>query len=267
MRKGSYCSFCGNDKSSIILSTNSFAISQCKNCKIAFTNPPPIVPDYSNMDFHSKADAENKDSLTFIENLHPDWQNLIHKQKGLISSHYDYSASILEIGCGEGILLFELKKSGFKNIEGIEPSKYAAIRGQKKDLKISNIFFESSVIEEKFDLIIMSHVFEHIEDPQTFLQNVSKVLKEDGSILFTQTNYKGLIPRLQKEKWYAWVPEQHFWHFTLSGLTKFMELNNFNLIDYKYTSLVHPHNFLYKVATLKDHLIDQFIALYKCKND
>jgi hypothetical protein len=33
-----------------------------------------------------------------------------------------------------------------------------------------------------------------------------------------QTNYRGWVPRLYPRRWYAWMPQQHFWHFTPNSL-------------------------------------------------
>ncbi len=159
-----------------------------------------------------------------------------------------------------------LRTNGFKNIEGFEPSKTATARARKRNLEITNEYFSNSMAKTKYDLIIMSHVFEHIEKLDYFLNDLSKSLNKSGSIMFTQTNYKGIMPMVQKQNWYAWVPEQHFWHFTLKGLTKLMQKNNFHLLTHSYSSLVHPNNFLYKISLLKESFKDQFISIYK-KND
>lgn len=263
MKSNDHCPFCEGSSTKLILKETTFKIFECKNCGIASTHPAPSIPDYASMDFHSKANAANEDQLTSIKDLPIDWQNLIEKQIELIKIYFHKDSNILEIGCGEGILLDELFKHGFQNVEGIEPSRYAAIRGEKKELKIINAFFDPDKVTKKYDLVIMSHVFEHIEQPVGFLENISTILNPKGSIMLTQTNYKGLIPRWQKEKWYAWVPEQHFWHFTIPGLSKFMGTKNYHLIDSAYLSLVHPHDFIYKISKLKKQWIDQFIALYQ----
>ena len=260
------CPLCNSLRQSIIISSDDYKIIECKDCKIGFTTPKPTLPDYEKMDFHSKSDSKNLDKLTSINDLPFDWKRLIQLQVDMVKSNYKSEIKILEIGCGEGILLEELRKVGFKNIEGFEPSTTATARARKRGLAITNEYFSNSIDKTKYDLIIMSHVFEHIEKLDYFLIDLSKALNTNGSIMFTQTNYKGIIPLVQKKNWYAWVPEQHFWHFTLTGLTKLMEKYNFDLLSKKYTSLVHPQNFLYKISSLKENFKDQFISIHK-KND
>lgn len=257
------CPICNSLKLSTIISSNNYQIIECKDCKIGFTYPAFILPEYEKMDFHSKGDSENYEKLNSIDDLPYDWKKLIQLQVNMVKSNYERGIKILEIGCGEGILLEELKKNGFKKLKGYEPSYTASVRATKRGLDITTQYFQSNSADKKYDLIIMSHVFEHIEKPIVFLEDLSKALNTNGSIMFTQTNFKGIIPRVQKENWYAWVPDQHFWHFTLKGLKQLMEKNNFELLSYRYTSLVHPHNFLYKISSLKEGFQDQFISIFK----
>lgn len=258
-----YCRLCQGTDLKLVFSTIEFDIIECSNCKIAFTYPIPNLPDYVNMDFHSGENKESADKLIFIENLHPDWQRLIRLQTKMIIRRNDWDIKILEIGCGEGILLDELRKAGFQNIEGIEPSKTAFQRAQRKGLKISNGYFDNTRIERCYDLVIMSHVFEHIEDPKSFVEKVKSVLKPGGSIMLTQTNFKALMPRYLKENWYAWVPDQHYWHFTPSGLEKMFRQHGFMSFQVKYCTLVHPRTKLNWLARRIPFLLDQFVFIAK----
>lgn len=257
------CRLCGSDKLSIVMKAEDYRIVECRDCRIGFTDPAPSLPDYEKMDFHSKEDADNVEHFTLLEDLPYDWKRLINQQVEIISNHFSKDAAILEIGCGEGILLETLQKKGFINLAGIEPSRTAAIRAKKKGLSVSNTYFDSSATTQKYDLVMMSHVFEHIEHPYKILDQVQQVLNGSGCIMLTQTNYKGLLPRLQKRSWYAWVPDQHFWHFTPAGLKKMLKKTGFKVTDLKYCSLVHPHNWLYKLVKRIPSLQDQFVLLVR----
>ena len=257
------CKLCGNTSLNLVLQATDFQILECNKCKIAFTNPPPTLPDYVNMDFHSGENKEKAEKLTYIEDLQPDWQMLIRMQAKMITDNFGKDANILEIGCGEGILLDEVRKAGFKNVEGIEPSSTGARRAIKKGLAVKNTYFNEGVTDKKFNLVMMSHVFEHIEDPIPFIKKVAGILKPNGSIMLTQTNYKALLPRFRKEKWYAWVPDQHFWHFTPLGLKKMFTGIGFKTTELNYCTLVHPRSKLYRIARKLPFLQDQFIILTK----
>ncbi len=259
------CKLCGNTKLNLVLKADKFEILECNNCKIAFTNPPPVIPDYGSMDFHSGENREKAETLTHIHDLHTDWQMLIRMQAKMIAENFNKDAEILEIGCGEGILLDEVRKLGFTNVQGIEPSTTASARAQRKGLNVRNAYFDVGVTDKKFNLVMMSHVYEHIEDPLAFIEKVKGILKSNGSIMLTQTNYKALLPRFRKEKWYAWVPDQHFWHFTPAGLKKIFKKFGLNTYALNYCTLVHPRSKLYRIARKLPFLQDQFIIIAKQK--
>jgi 2-polyprenyl-3-methyl-5-hydroxy-6-metoxy-1,4-benzoquinol methylase len=256
------CNFCGQHLKEYLISTH-FSIRKCVGCNIAMTLPIPKVPDYNKIEFNpcSKENGLDQFKLTNMFELPFDWRQLIEIQIDIIVRNIPAKAKILEIGCGEGILLYELQNSSF-NVTGIEPSSAAFKKAQNRGLNIINGFFPGVNLSCRFDLVVLSQVLEHIFDVEEFIRELRMKIPK-GYLLLTQTNFKGLIPVYLKDRWYAWVPEQHFWHFTLEGLTEYLIKNDFELIEYRYSSLVHPHNFLYKLATLNQKWHDQFTVLFK----
>ena len=85
--------------------------------------------------------------------------------------------TILDVGCGAGILLYSLKELGFKNLLGIDP--YIE----------SDIFYTNGLsilkrtikdLEGQFDLIMFHHSFEHMEEPLGIFREVARLLAPDG---------------------------------------------------------------------------------------
>jgi 2-polyprenyl-3-methyl-5-hydroxy-6-metoxy-1,4-benzoquinol methylase len=171
----------------------------------------------------------------------------------------------MEIGCGEGLLLKELSRSGF-NVQGIEPSVTASSRARKKGLNVITGYFPDCLSDALFDVVILSHVLEHFADPIVTLELVSRVAPK-GYLLLIQTNYKGLIPRWDREKWYAWSPHEHFWHFTPKGLQMIARRLGFCPIACEYSSLIHGSKRIAKltgkIARVFPPAWDQFHLLLK----
>lgn len=90
---------------------------------------------------------------------------------------------ILEIGCGNGFLLYSLKKLG-GSVLGVEPGPHGQVGAKKYDIDVIYDFFSSKNIEGKFDIIILYCVLEHIEGLEKFLCQVKKKLSLDGKIFF-----------------------------------------------------------------------------------
>ena len=108
--------------------------------------------------------------------------------------------SILDIGCGGGLLCEPLKRLG-ANITGIDAAKnnieVAKLHAQEMNLDIKYIHSapENINLEKKFDVILNMEVVEHVSDVNLFIQNCSKFIKK-GGIMFVATinkNFKSYI--------------------------------------------------------------------------
>ncbi len=118
---------------------------------------------------------------------HPAMVNLLHLIKD--------STKILDLGCGEGSRLNELrKKTSKKDIDwfGIDINEYA-IKNAKKNYKSIN--FTKGNLEhlpfkdKEFDIIFSSFVFEHLTNPEKVLKESQRVLQEKGKLLIVAPNF------------------------------------------------------------------------------
>jgi 2-polyprenyl-3-methyl-5-hydroxy-6-metoxy-1,4-benzoquinol methylase len=113
---------------------------------------------------------------------------------GLISMIKGNPNSVLEIGCGTGLLLSYCKKTlGSDKVVGIELNEEAASiamnRPEVDTVLIGDIEqIQTSIQEKSFDCLIASHVLEHLSDPWTSLQNLSRYVRPGGQILIGLPN-------------------------------------------------------------------------------
>ena len=93
----------------------------------------------------------------------------------------DRSSRILDVGCGSGGLLVNLKRLGFSNLTGIDP--YISQDSSNDMVRL----FKENIIKyrttEKFDVIVFYHSLEHIPDPVSALRAAEYLLAPGGIIL------------------------------------------------------------------------------------
>jgi 2-polyprenyl-3-methyl-5-hydroxy-6-metoxy-1,4-benzoquinol methylase len=237
-------------------------IMLCRNCKNAFTYPKPVLPDYSKDDFQAR--AGNTEKLTLFEDLPVEIHESYNTQIKLIEENLPNGSTVLEIGGGEGIFIEQVKKRGF-DVELIEPSVTAAERAKKRGLTVYNGYFQDNILKKKYSLICLGHVLEHIDNPLTALDAMKESLAPNGFILLTQTNFKGFMPWLLKKKWYAWVPDQHFTHFSLEGLKYLADRSSLKIKGYRYSRLFHGPSIYHTFLKYTPFLQDQIHILFQVK--
>ncbi len=123
--------------------------------------------------------------------------------------------NILDVGCGGGIICEPLARLGAK-VTGIDfaPNniKAAKIHSKKNKLKINYIYkdIEKSKLDEKFDLILMFEVLEHLDNWKKTIKNIKKNLRKDGIIIFSTIN-RNFLSKLFAidiaENFLNWIPK------------------------------------------------------------
>lgn len=103
------------------------------------------------------------------------------------NSGVQYNDAILDVGTGNGSLLLDLFKIGFTNLSGIDPfinedRHYGDVTIHRKNI------FE---ITGSYDLVMLHHAFEHMDEPLKVLQQAFRLLNK-GRCLLIRTPVMGM---------------------------------------------------------------------------
>ena len=100
--------------------------------------------------------------------------------------------NVLEIGCGNGYLMSRLAGQ-VASIVGIEPGPQGQAGADRFGLKIIRGFFPAALEDQKFSMIIMNSVLEHIQDPVSMMRLVSQYLEPDGVIAISVPDERAYV--------------------------------------------------------------------------
>jgi SAM-dependent methyltransferase len=164
-----------------------------------------------------------------------------HKQFLKFYRNCTQNNKILDLGCGTGNFINELKKRGC-DVWGVDIDKNA-IEFIKKHFRLENVyamsfdeFFKLPNLP-KFDVITFFEVIEHIDNPLEFIQNVRKLLKEDGMIvLSTPSRERYFVNYLQAD-----FPPNHLTRWNEKAISNLFRKINFEVIRVDY---VKPFKFI-----------------------
>jgi SAM-dependent methyltransferase len=144
-------------------------------------------------------------------------------QKAIEQYHIPYNADILEVGCGLGYLTYALRKAGY-NCKGLDIAQNAVDEATKRfgDYYMQgNIFLLNGDNDPKYDLIILTEVIEHVENPKAFAACLLKLLKKGGKIIITTPN-KSVGD--QHNPWSSELPPVHLSWFSEKSALKLAEV-------------------------------------------
>jgi len=122
------------------------------------------------------------------------------------NAHVSTNSRILEVGCGAGNLLDYLHDLGFTDLTGIDP--YAPAH-TGSGVKILSKTIKELADSGKFDLIVFSHSFEHLQDQLVTLRKVSALLSKNGVCLIRMPVKTEYIWKLYGTNWVGLDAPRH----------------------------------------------------------
>jgi SAM-dependent methyltransferase len=196
---------------------NTFDLYRCSNCGLVTVYP---LPD-QNVRLNSISDRDinpflyfqnsNKEILDGIYSFfHPysvKWRiNQIEKTIG--------TGRLLDVRCGNGMLLYELKQKLWE-VTGAEPaSKKTDFAKNTLGLNIQpNLESLLETHKDYFDIITFWHSFGSFIDLKKTIINASELLHPDGYLLLALPNWKSLDFWLYKKYWSALDVPRRIHHF------------------------------------------------------
>lgn len=96
--------------------------------------------------------------------------------------------NILDVGCGDGKILAPFSRKN--RIFGLDSSKNLLNKAKKRGYSVKDVNLEASwpFKDEFFDIVLASHVIEHIVDTDFFLSEANRVLKKSGKLILALPN-------------------------------------------------------------------------------
>ncbi|MFT7511858.1 MAG: SAM-dependent methyltransferase [Candidatus Omnitrophota bacterium] len=157
-----------------------FTIVQCADCGLVYLNPRPTIEELGAyyIDSFYKNDRTAEEELVAREKQIREKVRFVeHLPKG----------RALDIGCMKGDFLHGLQEAGWE-VEGTElsttPSNLFNL-----DIHYGTDFLTWPSEEDRFDLVTMWAVMEHVHDPMAFFEKIHRVLKPGGRFVYLVTNW------------------------------------------------------------------------------
>jgi len=243
-----------------LVSGDKFRIMGCSDCGFVFTSDSPdekhIGSYYLSENYISHTDR--KRNLT--EWLYHFARRFMLGRKARLIAHVCRKANgkLLDIGSGTGYFAAFMKEKGWA-VKGVEISDLA------RDFSVSHFGLDvvppdtvKSLQDKSFDCITLWHVLEHFYDPDRWVSEIYRLLKDDGRCILALPNIASADSKRFRESWAALDVPRHLWHFAPDTLVKFIERNGFRCtlikgmpIDLFYISIISYKNSKARLAFIR----------------
>ncbi len=217
---------------------------RCSKCGLAFLSPRLATDEVkavyeddtlNNSQYYSDPASLDDDKRAFASRL-------------MFASNFAKGReTIVDIGASVGTFLSVAREAGFKKIHGVELNPRS--RAKAKEL-FSLEFTEKLPQGVRADMINMSDLIEHVENPLKFLSDLRANLKEDGILLITTPDFDRWVTHMVNIK-----PDEHLFYFTKETLNKTLEQAGFDVLHMGNTTRFRRFKQLAQSTTAKNPLI------------
>lgn len=234
------CNLCGHDNHKRLYDFTPWQIVKCKHCGLVYLNPRPSDEELFGL-YSEDYFAEH-----LVEQYPRDEEAVRRKIDSFewmlnIVRPFKERGTILEIGCATGFFLAHARNAGWE-AWGVEISEYAAQYARESlGLKVLTGTVSTVNLPKRFfDVIMMSHILEHLPDPLNALRQVGEWLKHDGILVIRVPDIGSLDAIFYGRNWEGWRIPYHFYHFSPRSLRAMLRRVGFSvlMIDYWVSPLV-----------------------------
>ena len=244
MEKLTQCPVCsGTENTELITSKDyvstdeTFKITICNNCSLQYTNPRPTeenIGKYYQSDKYISHSGSEKKNLGIIYSIYDIIRNISIYRKINTIKKYNKNGKLLDLGCGMGYFINEIKKDKTYEYEAADVSdeaiKYVADTFGITVLRESNL---DAVSNKEYDIITQWHVLEHVHRLDERLQFLKRVLKQNGTMYFAVPINNSFDSKHYKNFWDAYDVPRHLLHFNRKSFNHLMSKHGFTVVAEK----------------------------------
>jgi len=157
---------------------------------------------------------------------------------------YVKNKKVLDVGCAVGEYLQYFSPDSL----GLDFSDNNLNKARDKGLRVEKADLNSTpILNEKFDVVFISHVLEHVENPINLLRFGNNSLNKGGVIIVSLPNEQGVIHLRHP---YFTNDGNHLYAFSENNIRELLHYTNFEIKDFFYeyntslTAILHLDSIL-----------------------
>lgn len=208
------------DLKDYFLTEEEFELFQDSDTGLLYTVPQPLDSlgkYYESENYISHTDSKK----TIFERFYQIAKSINLNNKLNLINEVSKGKKILDYGCGVGDYLEFMQKNGY-DVLGMEPNEAARKIAQTKIGQSKVISKELKNINEKFDVITLWHVLEHIPNLNEIIGELKNHLTYNGVLIIAVPNHQSYDAKYYGKYWAAYDVPRHLWHFSDKSMSNLL---------------------------------------------
>ena len=205
------CPTCGSTSDKVLFTKNGGEYSYCSNCEHIYLSKS-LKSEYL-IDFYSNYPTSSldwhKNESEFYTRIYNSGLDMIQSSKG--------SGSLLDIGCSSGLFLSIASQRGF-TCYGVEPNSMESSYAIDQGINILGKTVSDISRNQRFDVITMWDVLEHIDSPSDFIFTLKKYLNPGGIVFVQIPTCDSIAARIMRDKCNMFDGIEHLTLFSKKSL-------------------------------------------------
>jgi SAM-dependent methyltransferase len=204
-------------------------LSGCERCGVVVSHPLPSEREleayYGRPDGWEARGARRDDRAEQLERKLAVKRERYARERDLLAPHLPRAGTprrTLDFGCGLGGWLDVLQDDGWETW-GLEPGQEAATVAGRRHRMV-----EAVPVDERFDLVVINHVIEHLRDPLAVVASLSRATVPGGRLFVSVPDLSRLPEHLNFK--YVVASEPHLCAYTRSALASLLGLAGFRVL-------------------------------------
>jgi SAM-dependent methyltransferase len=228
------CPLCQSRAWRVILAEGTRRLTECSGCGLIVRNPQPSREEVGAFYGHDYFVGLERDSIGYSgyvdlrDQLRDEAKVRLNFLKELLPELSP--GTLLDVGCATGDFLEVARERGWRT-QGVELAAFAADNARNKGLDVILGTLNDVGGENRFDLITLLDVIEHLSDPLIDLMTCHRLLRTGGYLAINTPNATSLHRWLAGGKWWGFQQSaEHLFYFSRKTLAAFLERAGFSVI-------------------------------------
>ena len=211
------CAACGDPHAQERVREGYYGVVSCARCGLMSIEPGDGAVDLSVEQSEEEYVASYSGTL----------DRVVERRLAMLRSVLPQPAKVLDFGAGFGYIAKRLQAAGYEvTALEISPNALASIRRHG----IRAVAGLDELEGQRFDVVTMWHVLEHVERPAPLLARLADYLFPGGTAIVAVPNARGLFASLSLDHW-IWTLPWHHHYFDRRSLWRLLARSGFDVVS------------------------------------